>query len=346
MKKIITFNQGFVPPLSMLAAGEIFLPKLGMMITDNVSKELQSNPAFQSQVNDHAVQAIFYPQKNPQKKVRQRNTSDKFTWGLSALGLDGDHYSAGAGVNLCVLDTGFYPQHPDFKNRNVVMESFVDGESATDGHGHGTHCIGTAAGYKNKDGYQYGIAYKANILAGKVLSNRGGGTLSGILRGMEWALEKKAHIISMSLGNTSPSYNSAYEEACSRALDHNCLVIAAAGNHRPGTVGQPANSPSALAVGAIDSEMRLASFSCGSGEDPGSEVGVVAPGVGVYSSTPSGYSVWNGTSMATPHVSGLAAVYIAEDGITGRELRDYLESCAYYLDDIDETDQGFGLVHY
>jgi subtilisin family serine protease len=162
---------------------------------------------------------------------------------------------------------------------------------------------------------------------------------------MEWAIASRCAVISMSLGNTVPTPSTAYETIGRRALQNGCLIIAAAGNHRPGTVGQPANSPSIMAVAAIDSNLRLASFSCGSGTAQGANVDIAGPGVAIYSSVPMPrrYDVFNGTSMATPHVAGIAALHAQASGVRGAQLWQLLTSKALRLS-IPTVDVGSGLV--
>lgn len=267
------------------------------------------------------------------------------TWGLKAIKAVASTRT-GNGIKIAVLDTGMDLGHPDFARRSIVSKSFVSGESAQDGHGHGTHCIGTASGWKNAAGRRYGVAYKSTIYAGKVLSNGGSGGTSGILAGMEWAITSGCKIISMSLGNTVATPSIAYETVGRRALAKGCLILAAAGNHGPGTVGQPANSPSIMAVGAVDSSLRHATFSCVSGSASGANVDLAAPGVAVYSSTkrPGRYATWNGTSMATPHAAGAAALWAqASTANRGSRLWQVLVSRAARLP-IAASKVGAGLV--
>ncbi|MFO1432073.1 MAG: S8 family serine peptidase [Candidatus Competibacteraceae bacterium] len=267
------------------------------------------------------------------------------TWGLKATRVVNSSRT-GSGIKVAVLDTGMDLQHPDFSGRRIVAKSFVSGAAVQDGHGHGTHCIGTACGYKDASGRRYGIAYRATIYAGKVLSDAGSGATSGILAGMEWAITNGCQVISMSLGNTVATPSTAYETVGKRALQKKCLIVAAAGNHRPGTVGQPANSPSIMAVGAVDNQLRLASFSCGSGSATGSNVDLVGPGVAVYSSTkqPQRYATWSGTSMATPHVAGIAGLWAQVSSTNrGAQLWQVLTSRALRLS-LPTQDVGAGLV--
>jgi len=268
------------------------------------------------------------------------------TWGLKATKVM-NSLLTGNGMKVAVLDTGMDLQHPDFAGRSFVSQSFVPGENVQDGMGHGTHCIGTACGFKDQNGRRYGIAHKSTIYVGKVLSNAGSGAGGWILAGMEWAIANGCQVISMSLGNTNPNPSTAYETVGRRALQNGCLIVAAAGNHGPtGTVGQPANSPSIMAVAALDNCVQVANFSATSNLVQGTKVDIAAPGVKVYSSLPMDkgrYAAWNGTSMATPHVAGMAALYAESTGKRGAELWQLLTSYAMALP-LPCTRVGSGLV--
>ena len=257
-----------------------------------------------------------------------RDTTD-LTWGIQACRADVSTWS-GQGIAVAVLDTGFDAGHPDFGGRSVTMRSFVPGESAQDGHGHGTHCIGTACGPKTPStGPRYGVAHGADIHVGKVLSNGGSGTDGGILAGIDWAVESGCAVISMSLGADVPREHPPYTVAGKRSLDKGCLIVAAAGNNAMrtqldfGFVGAPANSPFVLAVAALNQQLDLAYFSARTLPDArGGQIDVAGPGYQIYSSwpMPTRYRAISGTSMATPHVSGLAALWAEATGYRGREL--------------------------
>ncbi len=252
----------------------------------------------------------------------------------------------GSGMKVAVLDTGMDLLHPDFVGRSIVSQSFVPGEGVQDGQGHGTHCIGTACGFKDLNGRRYGVAHKSTIYVGKVLSNAGSGASAWILAGMEWAIANGCQVISMSLGNTNPKQSIAYENVGRRALQNGCLIVAAAGNHGPGTVGQPANSPSIMAVAALDNCVQVPAFSSPSGISTGAKVNIAAPGVKVYSSLPMDkgrYAAYNGTSMATPHVAGIAALYAESTGKRGAQLWQLLTSHAMALP-LPSDRVGSGLV--
>ena len=261
-------------------------------------------------------------------------TDDReLTWGLKATKVM-KSLLTGSGIKVAVLDTGMDLLHPDFAGRSIVSQSFVPGEAVQDGMGHGTHCIGTACGFKDLNSRRYGVAHEATIYVGKVLSNKGSGATGWIIAGMEWAIANGCQVISMSLGNTDANPSIAYENVGRRALKNGCLIVAAAGNHGPKPVGQPANSPSIMAVAAVDNCLKVPDFSSPSGVFPGSKVDIAAPGVKVYSSLPMDkgrYAAWNGTSMATPHVAGIAALYAESTGKRGAQLWEVLTSRAMTL---------------
>lgn len=247
----------------------------------------------------------------------------RLTWGLQATNVSASRFS-GRGIRVAVLDTGLDLGHPDFAGRRITSQSFIGGETAQDGHGHGTHCIGTACG-TNRPGRlpRYGIAFNSEIFAGKVLSNRGSGADGGIIAGINWAVTNNCTVISMSLGSRTgvgEPFSPVYEMVAKRALAAGSLILAAAGNdsRRPGSiipVSRPANCPSILAVAALDSNLRLAVFSNGGINPSGGGVDIAGPGVDVLSASPGPRLTTrsSGTSMATPHVAGIAALLAEAD---------------------------------
>ena len=253
----------------------------------------------------------------------------QFTWGLQATGAATSPQS-GAGIKVAVLDTGFDVGHPDFAGRDVTTQSFVSGETVQDGHGHGTHCIGTSCGSRTPGtGPRYGVAYGASIFAGKVLGDNGSGSDGNIIAGINWAIENQCHIVSMSLGADVAQVHPPYTVVGKRALDAGTLIVAAAGNNADrrvgnyGFVGTPANSPYIMAVGALDQKLEMAFFSARTLPDvQGGQVDIAAPGYQVYSSwpMPTRYKTISGTSMATPHVAGIAALWAELTGYRGRDL--------------------------
>lgn len=253
----------------------------------------------------------------PDEILTDNDNSNEATWGIRLTETLRSPYT-GAGVKVAVLDTGFDINHPDFERREITTLSFVPDETIDDLHGHGTHCIGTACGSSNLQGERYGVATQAHIYVGKVLSKYGSGAQSWILNGMAWAANNGCKVLSMSLGSPvseGESYDMAYERAAQFALSKGTLIVAAAGNesqrskNRFSPVASPADCPSILAVAAIDSELQIGDFS-NRAINPTGLVDITAPGVEVYSSwpMPARYRTISGTSMATPHVAGIAAL--------------------------------------
>lgn len=306
------------------------------------------------ELDANAEYSISESMEATRRRKKFYNDTNLLTWGLQATGVNKSPYT-GQGVKLAILDTGIFARHADFAGRNMTSKSFVNGETIDDMQGHGTHTAGTAAGNINQQtGRRYGIAHNCDLYIGKVLNNNGEGTDGMVLAGIEWAINSGCRIISMSLGSIveeGEAYSRVYERVAQRALSMNTIIIAAAGNEsaRPHTispVGSPANCPSILAVAAVDNHYRVADFSCGQRNEDGGQVDIAGPGVAVYSSTisPDLYATWDGTSMATPHVSGIAALYAEKfPNATAHELWMLLTTNAKRLT-LSSTDVGSGLV--
>jgi hypothetical protein len=225
------------------------------------------------------------------------------TWGLNVCKVP-PSLRSGLGIRVAVLDTGFNIGHPDFVGRPIVSATFV-GQPVQDLHSHGTHCVGTACGPKAPVGTtpRYGIGYRSSIFVGKVLSNTGSSVGGSVLAGMNWAIANRCPVISMSLGGAG-GVQAAYTAAGQAALNNGCLIIAAAGNSS-GPTGFPANSPTIMSVASLDASLSPSSFS------NFGKVEISGPGRDVFSSAPMPrrYTTMSGTSMATPHVAGCAALW-------------------------------------
>ncbi|WP_225814358.1 S8 family serine peptidase [Streptomyces spinosus] len=247
----------------------------------------------------------------------------------------------GEGVDVAVLDTGVDTGHPDLAGRIAATAGFVPGESVTDANGHGTHVASTVAGTgAASGGREKGVAPGARLHIGKVLSDDGSGQDSWVLAGMEWAArEQHAKIISMSLGAPSTDGSDPLSMAVDRLSEETgALFTVAAGNSGPDgyTVGTPGVADAALTVGAVDGSDTLAHFSSRGPRpgDRGVKPDLTAPGVDIlaarsqYAPEGSGpYQTLSGTSMATPHVAGAAALLAAEHpDFSGRQLKDALVS--------------------
>ena len=267
------------------------------------------------------------------------------TWGLQAIGASSSPFT-GRGVKVAVLDTGYDTSHPDFAGRVLVTESLVSGEDVNDWHGHGTHTAGTLSGpLKPAFGPRYGVASEAELHICKVLDNCGVGRDNDVLNGINWALTKGCRVISMSLGAPSDKPLETYTFIGRRAREQNAIIIAAAGNASHRSQGgmsrtqSPANAETIFAVAALDAEQRVADFSSGG------KIEIAGPGVQVYSSYRcGGYRTLNGTSMAAPHVAGVAALLMeANPGMSADEIWELLLRSALRVDARRE-DVGAGLV--
>jgi subtilisin family serine protease len=335
------FRSAAAVPNNFGGADVQYFERFGIAIIRRERERL--SPLVERAMQDRIVTS-FRPERSyralgavtpAEAKVQAAAAADETsaTWGLEAIKVPLSAFT-GTGIKVAVLDTGFDSAHQDFRDRKVVRKLFASQSSENDTVGHGTHCIGTACGpLRPTNGPRYGIAYEAEIYAGKVLGDDGMGTDRSVIAGMDWALDQGCQIISMSLGaatQVGDQPNADYEQIGQACLDGGLVVIAAAGNEssRPGfvaPVGSPANASTIMAVAAIDRALGVAPFSCG-GINPGQDVDIAAPGVDVLSSLPgSRYGRLSGTSMATPHASGVAALIAQSDmKYRGRALWDRL----------------------
>jgi subtilisin family serine protease len=305
------------------------------------------------------------------------------TWGVKAVGADTSPFT-GAGAVVAVLDTGIDPTHAAFTGVTLVRRNFTsDGDDDT--HGHGTHCAGTIAG-RAVGGTRIGVAPGVGTLViGKVLGNGGGGS-DVLLTAINWALEEGAHVVSMSLGIDFPGYVTELvaqgvpaDLATSFALEgyranvmlferlaalvrtrsdfaQPCLLVAAAGNESQRQIDpdyEIAVSPPAVAEGVV-SVAALADGAEGYSVATFSNVGALlsGPGVGVLSAKPGGgLQSMNGTSMATPHVAGVAALWVeglhSKGQLTGQRLMTQLlgsGTTTGLKPGFDPSDVGGGMV--
>ncbi|KAF9291044.1 hypothetical protein BGZ68_005294 [Mortierella alpina] len=236
------------------------------------------------------------------------------SWGLARVSSQtkgGSTYnypdSAGSGITAYVIDTGINTAHTDFGGRATMGANFITGSPNTDENGHGTHVAGTIGGTR------YGVAKKVALVGVKVLARDGRGPTSGIISAVDWVINAsrgKRAVINMSLGS---GFSNAINDAVSRANRANIPVFAAAGNN-PNTDacdGSPSSSPYALTVGGSDvNDQAYINTS------PGECVDIIGPAVGITSAWIGSSSAKNtitGTSMATPHVAGVAALYMGAD---------------------------------
>lgn len=258
----------------------------------------------------------------------------------------------GAGVTVAVLDTGIDTTHPDLEGQVVLEGNFSESPDTVDRAGHGTHVAGIVAGTGAVDPLMRGVAYEASLINTKVLDDQGSGWESDIIAGMEWSAQEGADILNLSLGvpfgftdGTDPgslAVNAVSEE-------YGVLVAVAAGNDGyagPGSVTTPGAADLALTVGAVDKADVWADFS-GQGPRTGDSAlkpDIVAPGVDIIAARAAEgflgdpvdehYTSMSGTSMATPHVAGAAALLAqAQPELTGQELKSVLMGSAESVGD-------------
>ena len=236
----------------------------------------------------------------------------------------------GDNVVVAVLDTGADFSHPDLMGKFVdAGRDFVNNDdNATDDHGHGTHVSGIIGASTNNGVGIAGVGYNVKILPGKVLSATGSGNHGGIASGITWAADRGAKVINMSLGG--PSGSATLEQAINYAWSKGAVVIAAAGNEGTSSPTYPASYTNAIGICATDANDKKAAFS-----NYGVNVDLCAPGAAILSTVRGGrYESWNGTSMAAPNASGVAAlVASAHPDWSNVQIRQALETTADNLGD-------------
>ncbi len=293
-----------------------------------------------------AVKALS---KNPNVEYAEPNYTFQSTWTPNDTYYSGYQYGflttdtdlawditrGSSGQEVAVLDSGVDYNHPDLDGKTIRGYDFVDNDwYPMDLNGHGTHVAGTVAAETNNAQGVAGMAPNTKILAVRVLNAQGSGSLADIADGIEYAADAGAEVINLSLGcdcNTTTLKN-----AVNYAWNKGVVVVAAAGNDGVSTTFEPASYTNAIAVAAVDRYDRLASFS----NWGASWVDVAAPGVDIASTYPNnGYVYMSGTSMAAPHVAGLAAL-LAGQGRSASQIRAAIENTA---DNISGT--GFYFKH-
>ncbi|MFE6625142.1 S8 family peptidase [Streptomyces sp. NPDC057740] len=264
------------------------------------ARRLAADSRVASVVQDTRV-TLEHTQKNPP------------SWGLDRidqadLPLDRSYTwpeSAGAGVTVYVIDTGIRVSHKDFGGRASYGWDFVDGDrTAGDGNGHGTHVAGTIAGQR------YGVAKNAKVVAVRVLDNAGGGTTAQVIAGIDWVTRhaRKPAVANVSLGGYR---NAQLDAAVRNSIASGVTYTVAAGNDGlPAGLYSPAAVKEAITVGATDKKDARAGFS-----NFGPVLDLFAPGVSITSASyanDTGRATYSGTSMASPHAAGVAALYLAD----------------------------------
>ncbi|ODS40290.1 MAG: hypothetical protein A7315_09010 [Candidatus Altiarchaeales archaeon WOR_SM1_79] len=257
-------------------------------------------------------------------------------WGANITGKE---------IDVAIIDTGIHDEHPD-----LTIEGEVDytGEGTDDLHGHGTHVAGTVA---STNSTYRGVAYDADLFNVKVLNQHGYGHSSNVIMGIEWAVNNSAEVISMSLGaQINPCDGTdAMSQAVDNAVTRGVVVVVAAGNAGPGngTITSPGCSRKGITVGAVDDNDNVAAFSSrGPTGDGRVKPDLLAPGVSITSTWKDNpFKSLSGTSMAAPHVSGVAALLLeVNSSLSPDDVKNVLMSTALDLG-LDQNTQGAGRVN-
>ena len=316
---------------------------------DFTTKWIEAMPSFQGTAFP-SMEAAFgsLPKLNLTPKAGMTMTMaalrPEIPWGVERVRAPAAwDYTQGEKVRVAVVDTGIYTEHPDLKGKvDGGYDAFTKTElkaNYQDQNGHGTHVSGTIAAIKDGKGV-VGVAPKARLYAVRVLDADGSGSISGIVDGLIWCANNHIQVANMSLGSDKPSPT--LQRALRYAKAMGVVVVAAAGNSG-GAVGYPAAYPETIAVAASDSNDKIASFS-----SRGPEVKFIAPGVNIVSSAmDGGFANFNGTSMAAPHVTGLAALAVAQGwvGLDGPDgVFEQLKKAAKKLPGLTAEEQGNGMI--
>jgi len=340
---------------------EAALPKLNMLIMnvpdENMKEAMQSLNSLSSVIDvELDVEVTAMPVfDSPPSSLRpgSRRLVEDTPWGITTVKAQQVGGSGETNIKVCVVDTGYGNGHPDLPRK---VEHGVDGFSPypgqelwdVDGHGHGSHCAGTIGAIGENNVGVVGVnpdPNKFSFFIGKGLKNSGSGSNAGVLEAVEMCIENGAKIISMSLGGGgfSQAGHDAYQDAYE---NEDVLIIAAAGNGGNSALGYPASYPHVMSVAAVDSGLNKAGFS-----QYNSQVEIAAPGVLVESTITNNsgagftYASWSGTSMACPHVAGVAAlVWSHFPSCSNHQIRHALLKSTNTQGDPCNVNFGYGIV--
>ncbi|GIV97328.1 MAG: hypothetical protein KatS3mg057_1985 [Herpetosiphonaceae bacterium] len=308
---------------------------------DALDVEAVEFPALKANPNSKAAERILAMLKrNPNVEYVEPNYIYSVTFTPNDPGLSNqwawdridafeawDVTQGSSGVVVAVVDTGIQRNHPDLDSKIVAGYDFVSGDTAADdGNGHGTHVAGTAAAETNNGTGGAGTCPNCKLMPVRVLDDNGSGTLTNVANGITWAADNGAKVINLSLGGGG---SSTLQNAVNYAWNKGVFLACAAGNENTSSPSYPAYYDKCFAVASTTSSDARSSFS-----NYGSWVEVAAPGSSIYSTwIGSSYNTINGTSMATPHVAGLAGL-LSSQGLSNSQIWDRICQTA---DDISGT---------
>lgn len=285
------------------------------------------------------------------------------SWGVLRIGSNvaASRGYKGAGIKVAIVDSGIDYNHPDLKDNYRGGYDFVNNTTDPiddDFQSHGTHVAGIIAARDNGTGV-VGVAPEASLYAVKVFSATAGGDMDTVVAGIEWAIDNKMDVINLSIGYSGdiysvyPDYFKPLKDVCDQAYQAGIVLVAAAGNDNREIVSVPAAFDSVIAVAATDQKDQRAIFTTVAASSYGTKVELAAPGTSIKSTVSGGgYAFLSGTSQASPHVAGAAAVILSSgiadangNGSRADEVRARLDATAKDLGDPGRDKYfGWGLV--
>ncbi len=320
--------------VSIRSIGASSIPAITVEISPGTLEELAKQDDVLAILPNQSI-SLIRPTAVEYRAMDKIEAMEKQTWGLEELQVQEIwHKSQGAGVNVGVLDTGVYGEHPLLEGRIakfIMIDPLgrrINTTPTFDANGHGTHVCGIIAGGTTPDGIALGMAPEAQIHMAAVLV--GDATVRTLLEGLDWCVQQSSDVVNMSLGFNY--YEPLFEQVFDVLInEYEILPVVAIGNENQGNSSSPGNVRNALSVGAVEqapgSKTEVAHFSSGASlvfpengrDNVVTKPDVVAPGVRIYSAIPPVlrtdgaylFAYMDGTSMATPHVSGLVALLMS-----------------------------------
>lgn len=349
-RKIVVFKAGVhstVQQAAVRTVGGSFLKQIGLV--NATVAELSPTAAAALAARGDVVRveddAVAYATAVADTKAKPAPTptmsAQQTPWGITRIGAPTAwNTTVGTGVKVAIVDTGISTSHPDLVVAGGV-NTINPLKGFNDDNGHGSHVAGIVAASNNSSGV-VGVAPGASLYAVKVLNRNGSGYISDIIEGLDWSISNGMDVVNMSLGTNSDVQT--FHDAVVRVYNAGITLVAAAGNDGPGanSVDYPGAYSEVIGVAAIDRNNAMASWS-----SAGPQVDLAAPGVSIYSTYKgSSYATLSGTSMASPHVTGVVALRLQlHHGESPAKVAAALKGSADFLTGIDSTRQGAGVVN-